>query len=62
MYYRSMPYFEVEPYIHAPAARTQKSNPRRAWLLLAAGLVLTPAVAFLAVMGLALLDLLRHVV
>lgn len=62
MYYRSMPYFEVEPFVHVPTARVEKSHPRRFWLLLAAGLVLTPAVAFLAVMGLALLDLLRHVV
>jgi hypothetical protein len=62
MYYRSMPYFEVEPYIHTPAARVKKSHPRRFWPLLTAALVLTPSAALMTVAGLALLDLLRHLV
>jgi hypothetical protein len=62
MYYRSMPYFEVEPFVHVPAARVKKSHPRRFWPLLAVALVATPGVALLAVLGLALLDSLRHFV
>jgi hypothetical protein len=46
MYYRSMPYFDVEP--HTPTARVQKPHPRRFWLLLVAGLVLAPGAALLA--------------
>ena len=48
MYYRSMPYFEVEPYMHTPTARVQKPHPRRAWLLLVAALVLAPGAALFA--------------
>ena len=48
MYYRSMPYFDVEPFSHMPTARVQKSHPRRFWLLLMAGLVLAPGAALLA--------------
>lgn len=50
MYYRSMPYFEVEQYANAIAAATppaRKSHRRRRWWLLVAGLVLAPGAALL---------------
>jgi hypothetical protein len=48
MYYRSMPYFEVEQLAIPPAPPPARVARRRRWLLLVAALVLAPGAALLA--------------